>query len=81
MNVHTLYVRHVPDEVHDALHRRARELRSSVSSEAIRLLARALRSDRVGLRDLLDAIEQGRPVARPRTPAAARLIRRERARR
>lgn len=77
----TLHVRNVPDDLYEALRRRAVERRSSVAAETIRLLGRALRVDRPGVRELLEEIERTRPVARKRTPSAADLIRADRDRR
>ena len=75
----TLHVRDVPDDTYDALRRLAVERGSSMNAEAIRLLRRALGTDRAGVRALLDQIESRRPVPRRRTPALASLIRRDRA--
>jgi plasmid stability protein len=77
----TLHVRNVPPPVYRALQKRARERQSSVSAETIRLLERALRIDRTGVRELLESIERTRPRARGRAPSAAALIRQERNRR
>jgi hypothetical protein len=74
----TLYVREVPPEVYESLQRRARERRTSIAKETVRLLAQALRVDRPGVRELIEAIERDRPVARPGTPSAAELIREDR---
>ncbi len=73
----TLHVRNVPDEIYEALRRRADERESSISSEAVRLLRRALRTDRAGLQELLDEVEETRPHARRRV-SAAELVRRDR---
>ena len=54
------------------------ERKSSIGAEAIRLLQRALRTDRAGARGLLDEIDASRPRARRGTPTAAGLIRRDR---
>src|SRR5437763_1975398 len=64
----TLHVRNVPPEIYASLRRRARERKSSISVETIRLLGRALRVDRPGVRELLEEIESERAVAR-RAPA------------
>ena len=77
----TLHVRNVPDDIYEALRRRAAERRSSVAAETIRLLGRALHVDRPGVRELLEEIERTRPVARKGAPAAAELIREDRDRR
>ena len=79
--MHTLHVRNVPDSVYSLLRDRARERDSSISKETIRLLARALRTDRAGVVELLEEIESDRPVARLRAPSAASLIRQDRDRR
>jgi plasmid stability protein len=77
----TLYVRNVPGDIHESLRRRAKERKSSVSAEALRLLAHALKRDRPGIRELLEEIEEKRPAARRGTPSAAELIREDRDRR
>ena len=74
----TLHVRNVPDKTYDALRERASERRSSISAEAIRLIERGLRTDRVGVEELLGRIETTRPRARPGAPSAAELIRQDR---
>jgi plasmid stability protein len=74
----TLHVRRVPDDTYEALRRLAEDRKSTIGAEAIRLLRRALRTDRAGIRALLDEIEARRPVARRGAPPAAELIRRER---
>jgi plasmid stability protein len=74
----TLHVRNVPRDTYEALRRLAAERKSSIAVEAIRLLQRALRTDRAGLRLLLDEIETRRPTARRGSPTAAELIRRDR---
>jgi hypothetical protein len=74
----TLHVRDVPAEVYESLQKRARERRTSIAKETIRLLAQALRVDRPGVRDLIDTIQRNRPVARGGTPPAAELIREDR---
>jgi plasmid stability protein len=79
--MHTLHVRNVPNELYASLRQRARERKTSISRETIRLLARALRTDRRGVRELLHQIESDRPVARRGTPSAAELIREDRDRR
>jgi len=77
----TLHVRNVPPTLYRALRKRAKERRSTVSAETIRLLDRALETDRPGVRALLAAIEKTRPVARRGAPSAAELIRGDRDRR
>jgi hypothetical protein len=74
----TLHVRDVPPDVYESLQQRARERRTSIAKETIRLLAQALRVDRPGVRELIEAIERDRPVARRGTPSAAELIREDR---
>lgn len=74
----TLYVREVPDELYEALRRRAKERRSSVSREAIRLLERGLRLDRVEARGVLADVRARRPVVRPGRIEAGVLVREDR---
>ena len=74
----TLHVRNVPDSTYDALRERATEHRTSISVETIRLLERALRTDRTGVNELLAQIEASRIEARPGAPGAAELIRQDR---
>lgn len=74
----TLHVRGVPEETYEALRDRAAENRTSISREAIRLLERALRTDRAGVEELLDEIESSRVTARRGAPSAAELIRADR---
>jgi len=74
----TLHVRNVPDDTYEALRRLAAERNSSIAIEAVRLLRRALRTDRAGVRALLDEIDARRPAVRRETPTAADLIRRDR---
>ena len=74
----TLHVRNVPTEIYDALRERAAERNTSISFETIRLLKRALRTDRPGLRSLLDKIEAARPSVSVGSPSAAELIREDR---
>lgn len=74
----TLHVRNVPDDTYEALRRLAAERNSSIAVEAVRLLQRALRTDRAGVRALLDEIDARRPAARRGSPSAADLIRRDR---
>lgn len=73
-----LHVRNVPEDTYEALRKLATERKTSIASEVIRLLRRALRTDAAGIRALLDDIERQRPVARRGAPSAARLIRRDR---
>lgn len=74
----TLHVRNVPDPTYEALRERASERRTSISSEAIRLIERGLRTDRLGVEELLARIEGTRTKARPGAPSAAELIRQDR---
>lgn len=78
MSMATLHVREVPAEVYASLQERARERRTSIAKETIRLLAQALRVDRPGIRELIEAIRRDRPIARRGTPSAAELIREDR---
>jgi plasmid stability protein len=74
----TLYVRDVPDELYERLRKQADARDSSISSEALRLLTRALRSDRVAIRTFLDEVE-ARPLrVAPGAPSPAELIREDR---
>jgi plasmid stability protein len=79
--VSTLHVRNVPEDVYERLRELAEERGTSISAEAIRLLERALQTDTVAVRKLLDEIDRHRPKARAGTPPAAELIREERERR
>jgi plasmid stability protein len=74
----TLHVRNVPTEVYDALRDRAAERKSSISIETIRLLKRALRTDKLALRELFDNIEAARPAIKTKAPSVAELIREDR---
>ena len=74
----TLHVRDVPERTYEALRDRAVERRTSISAEAIRLLERALRTDRARVNELLAEIEATRVKARPDAPAVAELIRQDR---
>ncbi|HSL83792.1 MAG TPA: hypothetical protein VLF66_13535 [Thermoanaerobaculia bacterium] len=74
----TLHVRNVPDPTYEALRERAAEHRTSISTEAVRLIERGLRTDRLRVEELLTRIEATRPRARPGAPSAAELIRRDR---
>jgi plasmid stability protein len=76
--VAVLHVRDVPEDTYETLRKLAAERKTSIASEAMRLLRRALRTDAAGIRALLDDIESRRPVARRGTPSAAELIRRDR---
>lgn len=74
----TLHVRDFPDSTYQALRERASEKRSSISAEAVRLIERALRTDRTRVNQLLDEIEASRVTAAQGAPSAAALIRRDR---
>ena len=77
----TLHVRNVPDHTYAALRERAAANRTSISAEAIRLIERALRTDRTRINELLAQIEATRVEARAGTPSAAELIRQDRSER
>lgn len=74
----TLHVRNVPDSTYEALRERATERRTSISAEAIRLIERALSTDRARVNELLAQIEATRVEARRGAPSAAELIRQDR---
>lgn len=74
----TLHVRDFPDTTYEALRERANERRTSISAEAIRLIERALRTDRTRVNELLAQIEASRVEAGPGAPSAAELIRQDR---
>jgi len=74
----TLHVRGVPDDLYAQLSERASERGSSITSETIRLLRRALSLELPGQADLLDAIRAEREHVRDGTPNAADLIRDDR---
>lgn len=74
----TFHVRNVPEPTYEALRERAAERRTSISAEAVRLIERGLRMDRLRTEELLTRIESARPHARPGAPSAAELIRRGR---
>jgi plasmid stability protein len=77
--MNTLHVRQVPDDVYEALKARAKERDTSISSETIRLLRRALAIDRAGVRELLDEIEAARPrLASRGALSVAGIVRRDR---
>jgi plasmid stability protein len=76
--VPTLHVRNVPDDLYDALRRRAEARRTSIGAEAIALLERGLRTELAGMRELIDDYGRRRPRARAGAPSAARLIRDDR---
>lgn len=74
----TLHVRNLPEEVYEALRDRAAEHGTSISSEAIRLLKRALRTDTKRVAELLAEIERNRPRPKGKVGSAADLIREDR---
>lgn len=74
----TLHVRNVPDSTYEALRERATEHRTSISAEAIRLIERALSTDRARVNELLAQVEATRVEARQDVPSAAELIRQDR---
>jgi len=74
----TLHVRNVAESTYEALRERATGRRTSISAEAIRLIERGLRTDRLGVEQVLSRIEATRPKARPGAPSPAELIRRDR---
>ena len=74
----TLHVRNVAESTYEALRERAAERRTSISAEAVRLIERGLRTDRLGVEQILARIEATRPAARPGAPSPADLIRRDR---
>ena len=78
MTVATLYARDVPDDLYEALRRRAAERGSSIAAESVRLLRRALVLERAGQAELIDAIRAEREPLRPGAPTAAELIRKDR---
>jgi plasmid stability protein len=78
MSSPTLHVRNVPTELYEALRAAAEEHGSSIGAEAIRLLRRALRTERAEVRQILDEVEAGRPRTPPGTASAAQLIRKDR---
>lgn len=74
----TLHVRNVPEVTYESLRERAAEQRTSISAVAIRLIERGLRTDRARVNELLEQIEASRVAARPGSPSAAELLRRDR---
>jgi plasmid stability protein len=74
----TLHVRGVPDDLYEALVRRAEERNSSLTAEAIRLLRRALEFERPGQAELIEEIVARRARLPQRAPSAAELIREDR---
>ncbi len=74
----TLHVRNVPEALYEALRRRAEEQGTSIGAEAIAALQRAMRTDLVGVREVLAEYHPHRPTAKPGTPSAADLVREDR---
>jgi plasmid stability protein len=70
----TLYVRNVPEDLYEALKRRAAQRNSSISAETIRLLRQAMRVDHSGVRELLEEIERHRPEPSGPPLSAAELL-------
>jgi plasmid stability protein len=69
----TLHVRNVPSEVYEALRERAEGRNSSISAETVRLLKRAIRTDKLRIREIFDSIEKSRPAAQ-KAVSVAQLI-------
>jgi len=76
----TLHVRGVPEDVYRALAQRAQERSSSITTETIRLLRRALALERPGQAALIEAIRTERELLPPGAPTSAELIRQDRRR-
>ena len=76
----TLHVRNVPDDVYEALRRRAEDRGTSISAEAVDLLGSALeRSERKrAARELLDELRGDALRVPPGTPSPAELVRADR---
>jgi len=75
-----LHVRGVPDDLYRMLEKRAKERKSSITAEAIRLLRRALAIERPGQARLIEAIRTEREPIRPGGPSPHELIRSDRGR-
>ena len=71
-------MRNVPDELYQALREQAEERGTSISEETIRLLKRAVRTDRNRILGLLEEVEAHRPSIRGIKGGAAELIRKDR---
>ncbi len=78
----TLYVRNVPDELHDRIRRRARAQNRSVGAEVIALLDRALAGTERTQGDVLADIRRRRAFhpAEAGAPGSATLLREDRVR-
>ncbi len=74
----TLHVRNVPEALYEALRHRAEAQGTSIGAEAIAALQRAMRTDLVGVREVLAEYYPHRPIAKPGTPSAADLVREDR---
>ena len=74
----TLHARNFPERTYGELRRLAAERHTSIGEEAIRLIRRALRTDRPETRELLEQIETTRPFVRRRGVDGARLVRADR---
>lgn len=57
IDVPTLYIRNVPQDVYDALRQQAKERGSSISSEALEILEEALRWKRRSWDEVMASIE------------------------
>lgn len=81
----TLYVENVPDELYEALRKRARENRKSITAEVLALLeqhiptARELRSRREFIRRLQRLRAQPSPASGP-FPSTEEMVREDRSR-
>ena len=76
----TLHVRNVPEALYEALRQRAAAMGTSIGAEAIAALELAMRTDLVGVREVLAEYRTQRPAARQGTPSAADLVREDRGR-
>jgi plasmid stability protein len=81
----TLYVENVPEELYEALRRRARERHRSIAAEVLSLLEDNIPTERElkGRRALLRKLErmQGKtPAAGGRFPSTEEMVREDRAR-
>jgi plasmid stability protein len=76
----TLHVRGVPDDLYRKLAERAKERRSSITSETIRLLRKGLELEGSDRAALIETIIANRVPLRPGAPSAVELIREDRAR-
>lgn len=74
----TLHVRNVPDDLYEALRRRASKRGRSISEESIELLRDALRPHRAAVLDVLEDL-RARPLrVAPGMPKPAEIIRADR---